>query len=135
MKQILSIGKILALAVLVFALAAFAIGCGDDGFSVSEVQGDPFAFAGEITINGTVAMFSQEDPELFGVMDTNELLQCGQFDCGAWIMPTMFVGGQRPQIAQGDNVVMTGQFTRVGDLTTFQVTNMDVGNNIMDRLP
>jgi len=125
-----------AALILVFAMtAAFAVGCdGDDGFSVSEVQHDPFAFPGEITINGTVGMFS-DDPNFFGVMDTNELLQCGQFDCGAWIMPTLFVGGSLPTIAQGDNVVLNGQFVNDGNGTVFQVTSMDVGNNIMDRLP
>jgi hypothetical protein len=135
-KKILSSSKLIILVVLALALAAFALGCGEEeGFAISQVQHDPFAFAGEIVINGTVATFAQDDPSLFGVMDTDELLQCGRFDCGAWIMPTVYMGGERPPITQGDKVVLTGQFesSEMGPL--FQVTSMSVGNNIMDRLP
>ena len=136
MKKILSSSKFLILIVLALALAAFPLACSEDtGFNISQVSSDPLAFAGEITINGTVAMFSEEDANLFGVMDTEELLQCGRFDCGAWIMPTVYMGAQRPQITPGDNVVLTGQFVNMGDMVTFQASNMDVGNNIMNRLP
>jgi len=136
MNKISSSIKLIILVALTLALAVFALGCGgDDGFSVSEVQHDPFAFAGEITINGTVATFAQDNPNLFGVMDTNELLQCGRFDCGAWIMPTLFAGAERPDIIQGDTVVMTGQFMQSDGMVMFQVTDMTVGNNIMNRLP
>ena len=136
MNKISSSIKLIILVALTLALAAFALGCGgNDGFSVGEVQHDPFAFAGEITINGTVATFAQDNPNLFGVMDTNELLQCGRFDCGAWIMPTLFAGAELPAIVQGDTVVMTGQFMRSDDMVVFQVTDMTVGNNIMNRLP
>ena len=138
MKTKTSSRKFLTLTFIVLALAALAVGLtgcsSDDGFSVGQVQGDPFAFAGEITINGTVAAFS-DDPNLFGVMDTDELMQCGRFDCGAWKMPTLYTGPQIPAISQGDNVVMTGEFTRMDDMVVFQVNSMDVGNNIMNRLP
>lgn len=136
MKQVATSSKFIVLVVLALALAVFAVGCGgDDGFNVRDVQHDPFAFPGEITISGTVAAFSQANPNLFGIMDTDELMQCGRFDCGAWIMPAMYTGAQIPAIAQGDNVTLTGQFTSGADGVTFQVTNMRVGNNIMSRLP
>ena len=136
MSKITSSTKFIILVALTLALAVFALGCGsDDGLSVSEVQHDPLAFAGEITINGTIAHFSPDNPNLFGVMDTDELLQCGRFDCGAWIMPTLFAGAERPDIIQGDTVVMTGQFMQSDGMVMFQVTDMTVGNNIMNRLP
>ncbi|MCL2402724.1 MAG: hypothetical protein FWC86_00565 [Coriobacteriia bacterium] len=135
MKKILSSSKLIVLVALMLSVAIFTFGCGDDGFSVSEVQHDPFAFTGEITINGTVASFSPDDPNLFGVMDTNELMQCGRFDCGAWIMPTLYSGGHTPTVSQGDNVVLTGEFVNIGGMVTFQVTNVDVGNNIMNQIP
>lgn len=136
MKQIATSSKFLALVVLTIALAVFAVGCGgNNGFNVSDVQHDPFAFPGEITVTGTVAAFSQADPNLFGIMDTDELMQCGRFDCGAWIMPVMYTGAQLPQITQGDNVTLTGEFTSGSDGVTFQVTSMNVGNNVMNRLP
>jgi len=135
-KYLGKLGAFLAIAVLALGLATFAIGCSEDtGLNVSQVSRDPLAFAGEITINGTVAMFSEDDSNLFGVMDTEELLQCGRFDCGAWIMPTAYMGAQRPHITAGDNVVMTGEFVRMGDMVTFQASSMNVGNNIMNRLP
>ena len=138
MKRIISSRKFftLVLAVLIFALAAFTIGCGgDDSLSVGQVSSDPLAFTGEININGTVATFSQDDTNLFGVMDTDELLVCGRFDCGSWIMPSLYIGSERPTIAQGDTVVMTGQFVNMEGMAVFQVASMTVGNNIMDRLP
>ena len=136
MKKVFSSTKFIALVALALILAVFAFGCGgDEGLSVSDVQHDPFAFTGEITINGTVAHFAQDNPNLFGVMDTEELLQCGRFDCGAWIMPSLFAGSELPALQQGDTVIMTGQFTRMDDMVVFQVTDMDVGNNIMNRLP
>lgn len=135
MKKGFSSLKFLTLSVLMIALAVFALACSDDGLSVSDVQHDPFAFAGEITVNGTVASFSPDNPNLFGVMDTGELMQCGRFDCGAWIMPTLYTGNQLPAIAQGDNVVLTGEFVNMGDMVTFQVSGVDVGNNIMNQIP
>ena len=136
MNKIKHAGKFLMLAALAFALAICVVGCAtDDGFEVSQVALDPLAFGGEITINGTVTSFSPDDPNFFGVMDTTELLQCGQFDCGAWIMPTLYMGAARPHIEQGDNVVLTGQFVSMDGMVTFQVASMDVGNNIMNRLP
>ncbi|MCL2438587.1 MAG: hypothetical protein FWE48_06005 [Coriobacteriia bacterium] len=137
MKKILSSSKLLILAVLMLTVAVFAFGCGSDGLSVGEVQHDPFAFAGEVTINGTVTSFSPENPNLFGVMDTDELLICGRMDgsCGAWIMPTLYAGAQLPAITPGDNVVLTGEFVNMGDMVTFQVTDLDVGNNILNQLP
>ena len=140
MSTCISSRKHLVLAVLLLALSVFAItatGCSSqEGFSVSQVQGDPLAFSGEITMNGTVSAFSDDDPNLFAVMDTDELMQCGRFDCGAWQMPTLFVGLEGlPVINQGDNVVMTGEFTQFSDMVVFQANNVTVGNNIMNRLP
>jgi hypothetical protein len=68
-------------------------------------------------------------------MDTEELLQCGRFDCGAWIMPTLYVGPARDALSQGDNVVMTGSFVNAEGGPMFQVTAIETGRNIMDRLP
>jgi len=136
MKKIISVGKFILLVIFALALTTVVVGCsGDDGFKVSQVQHDPFAFPGEITIDGTVAMFSDADPALFGVMDTDELLQCGRFDCGAWIMPTTYLGAARPTINVGDNVTLTGEFVRAENMVVFQVSDMSVGNNIMNRLP
>ena len=127
--------KLLVLCVLVLFVAAFSVGCaaGAKPLQVSDVQSDPFAYQGEIVISGVTSAFSEVNPALFGVMDTEELLQCKNFNCGAFVLPVKYVGSSGlPQI--GDEVKMTGTFTYDGENLVFMVSKFTVVRNILGQL-
>ena len=103
--------------VLVFILAFFA-GCTSQAtqqqnhpiFSVNDVQDDPLAFTGVITIHGVVTMLT---PDGFGMEYTRQR-PC----CPAFVLHVAF-DGDAPAI--GTTVYATGSF---GHVPVFQATEV-----------
>jgi len=72
--------KKIALFLLAFLLVGVMTGCAGQSepiqaLTIEDIQHDPFAYTGEITITGTVA-FVDADTAMFGVKDTAELIYC-----------------------------------------------------------
>ena len=101
--------------------------------TINDIQSDPLAFSGEVTINGVVSGFSPTDKTAFGVMDTEELLLCGDFECGAFTLFTEYVGDATIP-ALGDEVNITGTFVNLGNATIFRATSVDINRNVMDLI-
>lgn len=85
--------------------------------SINDIQADPAAFTGTITLNGVVSGFSKEDPKLFALVDTAEVKLCRTVSCGRFYLPVKFDG---PAPKPGDEVNVTGEFTEKGQLFTAQ---------------
>jgi hypothetical protein len=98
-----------AFVALVFALALSACNQGTaatSALNVNDLRSDPGAFSGELTITGIMAAVSQQDAQIFGIMDKAELT-CTSPNCHKYYLPVRFEG-QRP--AHGDEVVVKGTF-------------------------
>ena len=85
--------------------------------SVNDIQADPAAFQGTITINGVASGFSKEDPKTFAIIDTAEAKLCRTVTCARFYLPMKY-GGETPK--QGDEVNITGEFTEKGQLFNAQ---------------
>jgi hypothetical protein len=110
---------IIALAAIIIAGAAFA------GFSngasktiptkailsVNDIQADPTAYTGTITINGVVAGISQQDPQLLALLDTAEAKLCKIVTCATFYLSVKH-GGNMPK--KNDEVNVTGSFDPKG---------------------
>ncbi len=59
-------------------------------FTVSDVQANPKAYKGAITITGVVAKFSKEDPKLFAIIDTTEAKHCKSLGCAKFSLPIKY---------------------------------------------
>ncbi len=79
--------------------------------SVSDIQADPAAFTGVITITGVVASRSNQDPKLFALVDTAEAKLCKTVTCGIFYLPVKCTG-KAPK--EGDEVNVTGEFAEKG---------------------
>jgi hypothetical protein len=98
-----------AVAALILALALSACNQGTaatSALNVNDLRSDPGAYSGELTVTGIMAAVSQQNPQIFGIMDKTELT-CNNPDCHKYFLPVRFEG-QRP--AHGDEVVVTGTF-------------------------
>lgn len=110
---------IIALAAIIIAGTAFADLSSGMGkkvqtkgvLSVNDIQADPTAYTGAITINGVVAGFSQQDPQLFGILDTAEAKLCKIVTCATFYLPVKY-GGNPPRV--NDEVNVTGSFGEKG---------------------
>lgn len=60
--------------------------------TVDDLRGDPFSFKGRITVRGVVAAKSRAFPEIFGMIDTREVLLCKQTGCAQFYLPVSFQG-------------------------------------------
>lgn len=97
----------LAAVVLAFVLSACNQGtAATPALSVNDLRSDPGAFTGELTVTGIMAAVSQQDVQIFGIMDKAELT-CTTPNCNKYYLSVRFEG-QRP--AHGDEVVVTGTF-------------------------
>ncbi|WP_298271123.1 cytochrome c maturation protein CcmE [Geobacter sp.] len=120
---------ILALAAIVITgivLAGFSSGMGKkvrtkSVLSVNDIQADPAAYTGTITINGVVAGFSKKDQTIFGLVDTAEAKLCKTVTCGVFYLPVKYTG-KAPK--EGDEVNVTGSFGEKGRV--FNATRVDV---------
>lgn len=120
----------------IFALAAIVItGVSFAGFSsgmgkkvqtkgvlsVNDIQADPAAYTGTITINGVVAGLSKDDPKLFAIIDTAEAKLCKTTHCARFYLPVKYTG-KAPK--EGDEVNVTGSFGDKGRV--FNATRVDI---------
>ena len=131
--------KFAFLMLLVIIAASFSASCSKKDekpiriLSINDIQSDPLAFTGEITINGVVAAFSPYDQTVFGIKDTAELFACRNLECGAFMLPVKYTGnGSMPELA--DEVNVTGSWKQVDDGFIFEVTKIDVKRNVMKIL-
>ncbi|MCL2529287.1 MAG: hypothetical protein FWE41_03030 [Coriobacteriia bacterium] len=136
--------KIAFLMVVILAFGALA-GCATGGstktLTINDIQTDPFSFTGEIVITGVNAGFFHDDPQVFFVVDTAELLACKDLACGAFQLPVIYEGGGGlPEL--GDEVVITGSWGTyrvqgqggIEDVDIFEITKIEVKRNIMNLL-
>ena len=120
---------IFALAAIVItgiAFAGFSSGMGrkvqtKSVLSVNDIQADPAAYTGTITINGVVASVSKQDPKVFGIIDTAEVKLCKVVTCATFYLPVKYAG-QPPK--EGDEVNVTGSFGEKGRV--FNAGKVDV---------
>jgi len=130
--------KAVILACLLIILSTFSIGCTNDDsvintLSINDIQSDPLSFTGELKINGVVSIFSEDDPSVFGIMDTAELLFCKDLYCGAFTLPVRYVGSDPiPELA--DEIDVTGRWGEYEDSIIFEITKITVKRNIMPIL-
>ena len=74
--------------------------------SVGEIEADPQAYSGTVTINGVVAHISK-NPGAFGIIDTAEAKLCKILTCATFYLPVKSAG-LTPK--EGDEVNVTGSF-------------------------
>lgn len=75
--------------------------------SVNDIQADPSAYKGTITINGVVAGISPQDPKLFAIIETLEAKTCKITGCAKFYLPVKYEG-ETPKV--WDEVNVTGSF-------------------------
>lgn len=75
--------------------------------SVNDIQADPSAYKGFITINGVVAGVSPQDPKLFAIIETLEAKTCKITGCAKFYLPVRYEG-ETPKV--WDEVNVTGSF-------------------------
>lgn len=112
--------------IVVIAFAGFSSGMGKKVqtkgvLSVNDIQADPAAYTGVITINGVVASISKQDPKLFGIIDTGEAKLCKILTCATFYLQVKNTG-KKPQ--EGDEVNVIGSFGDRGRV--FNATKVDV---------
>ena len=120
---------ILALAALIItgiAFAGFSSGMGKKVptkgvLSVNDIQADPAAYMGTITINGVVSGHSRQDPKLFAIIDTAEAKLCKIVTCATFYLPVKYAGNAPKE---GDEVNVTGSFGGKGRV--FNATKVEV---------
>ena len=115
-----------AIVVTVIAFADFSSGMGKKVqtkgvLSVTDIQADPAAYKGTITINGVVASISKQDPKLFGIIDTAEAKLCKILTCATFYLKVKNAGNMPKE---GDEVNVTGSFGEKGRV--FNATKVDV---------
>lgn len=121
----------------IFAIAAIALLAGigfislsnektkaikkDGVLSVNDIQADPSAYKGTITINGVVAGISPQDPKLFAIIETSEAKVCKGTGCARFYLPVRYEG-EAPKV--WDEVNVTGSFAEGGRI--FVATKLEV---------
>jgi len=134
--------RIVFFVAFAFVIAGLNVGCANNvssaigdiqALSISDIQADPFAFTGEITINGVVSAFSSEDETFFSVKDTSELMICRNLFCYAYSLPVRYVGGSTlPELA--DLINFSGSFVQTNNGYFFEISHFEVEQNIMGHL-
>ena len=87
--------------------------------TVNDIQADPTAYKGTITIKGVMAGVSDKDPKIFGLIDTSEAITCKQTGCANFYLPVKYEGTQPKD---WDEVNVTGNFINGG---VFVATKVD----------
>jgi len=90
--------------------------------SVNDIQADPFAYKGAITITGVVARKHLSDPKVFAIVETAEAKSCKQTGCAKFYLPVQYEG-KTP--VEWDEVNVTGSFAEDGQLL-FKATKIEV---------
>lgn len=89
--------------------------------SVNDIQADPSAYKGIVTITGVVARVSEQDPNLFAIIETSEAILCKQTGCARFYLKVK-CEGQTAKV--WDEVNVTGSFSEGGQL--FNATKVEV---------
>ncbi len=123
--------NILFFAILAFIVVVATIGVSSGKskatsksriLTVSDVQANPNAYKGSITITGVVAKFSKEDPKVFAIIDTSEAKHCKSLGCAKFYLPLKY-DKQMPK--EWDEINATGQFVDKGGLL-FEATKIEI---------
>lgn len=120
---------IFALAAIVItsvAFAGFSSGMGKKVqtkavLTVNDIQADPAAYTGTITINGVVASSSKQNPQVFAIIDTAEAKLCKVLTCATFYLQVKNMG---KRLQEGDEINVTGSFGDKGRV--FNATKVDV---------
>ncbi|MBI5892883.1 MAG: hypothetical protein HZB79_04405 [Deltaproteobacteria bacterium] len=123
---------ILALAAIIIASIVFiSISNGKNKavkeggiLSVNDIQADPYAYKGTVTITGVVAGNSEFKPPkgVFLMVETSEAKICKQTGCAKFYLPVKYEG-EHPK--EWDEVNVTGSFSEDRKLI-FKATKVDV---------
>ncbi len=89
--------------------------------SVNDIQADPAAFKGVVTITGVVSKNAGPNPKTFMLVDTHEAKGCKSTHCARFYQPVQYEG-TLPK--EWDEVNVTGSFVQGGKL--FQATKVEV---------
>lgn len=89
--------------------------------SVNDIQADPSAYKGIITINGVVAGISPENPKIFAIIDTLEAKTCKVIGCAKFYLYVNYEG-VAPKV--WDEINVTGSLTDTGK--TFIATKVEI---------
>lgn len=123
--------------ILVFAVLTFVAGVAVTSLSngktqemktnrgvlnVGDVQADPYAYKGSITITGVVAKFSKDDQKLFSIIDTAEAKHCKSIGCAKFYLPVKY---EKEIPREWDEINATGRFVEKGGLL-FEATKIEV---------
>lgn len=114
-----------ALAVGIVLSYAFFFRGDANALQVNQVGADPSAYSGTITVTGIMAGISQQDPSVFGMFDLKEL-QCTTPNCNKLYLPVRHQGAMPKP---GDEVRVSGSFTKTGDGFLFTASNVKVVRN------
>lgn len=98
--------------------------------SVKDVQSDPSAYKGTITITGVVAGVSRQDPKIFAIIETSEAILCKTTGCASFYLAVKYEG-TIPM--QWDEVNVIGSFTQSGRVPLFSATKVEVLKNLFRR--
>ncbi|MBT9536885.1 MAG: hypothetical protein AAB283_03805 [Planctomycetota bacterium] len=90
--------------------------------SVNDIQADPFAYKGIITITGVLAKRHPSDPKVFAIIETSEAKICKLTGCARFYLPVQHEG-KTP--VEWDEVNVTGSFAEGGQLL-FKATKVEV---------
>ena len=94
--------------------------------TVNDIQADPMAYKGTITITGVVAGATRQDPKVFLMIDTVEAIACKSTGCANFYLAVRYEGTMPKQ---WDEVNVTGSFTQGGRVPLFTATKVDVLKN------
>jgi len=89
--------------------------------SVNDIQADPSAYKGVVTITGVVAKVDPSHPEYFALIDTKEAKLCKSTGCANFYLPVQYEG--KPP-TEWDEINVTGTFAQDGSL--FTATKVEV---------
>ena len=90
--------------------------------SLNDIQADPFAYKGIITITGVLAKRHPSDPKVFAIIETSEAKICKLTGCARFYLPVQHEG-KTP--VEWDEVNVTGSFAEGGQLL-FKATKVEV---------
>ncbi len=87
--------------------------------SVSDIQANPSAYKGTITITGVVAGKSRTDSKVFAIVDTSEAKTCKPTGCAKFYLPVRFEGDMPKE---WDEVNIAGMIVK----SIFVATRVDI---------
>ena len=126
-KYIVALAAILLIAGLAFISLSNGMATTtktDRILSVKDVQADPYAYKGTMTITGVVAGVSRQDPKLFAIIETAEAKLCKITGCAEFYLLVRY-DGRVPKVWNEVNV--TGRFVEEDEDTPFfAATQVDV---------